>query len=207
MQDPASSDLSCSISRTASPMSTAPRSRWRWRRSARTSTCRPPTSASSSARSSSATPRCRCRADGCPTGSDRNTCIVTIAMWSVFTVMTSFAWSLASLIVIRFIFGITEGAFRRRASRPSPSCSTSRQPPQTVGAAGIVELCRQHAGAADHGAADHRLGWRHAFEAIGIAGVAFAAGLLRRRAASRSAGQPACAAAATPATQARCASS
>src|SRR5258708_8418254 len=37
--------------------------------------------------------------------------VVAIAMWSVFTVMTSFAWSLASLIVIRLIFGLTEGAF------------------------------------------------------------------------------------------------
>ena len=43
--------------------------------------------------------------------------VVAIAMWSVFTVMTSFAWSLASLIVIRLVFGLTEGAFPRRASR------------------------------------------------------------------------------------------
>jgi MFS family permease len=37
--------------------------------------------------------------------------VVAIAMWSVFTVMTSFAWSLASLIMIRFVFGLTEAAF------------------------------------------------------------------------------------------------
>src|ERR1700687_5352148 len=37
--------------------------------------------------------------------------VVAIAMWSVFTVLTSFAWSLLSLIVIRLAFGLTEGAF------------------------------------------------------------------------------------------------
>src|SRR6516164_522951 len=37
--------------------------------------------------------------------------IVTIAMWSLFTVMTGFAWSLVSLIAIRFIFGLAEGGF------------------------------------------------------------------------------------------------
>src|SRR6266513_1313270 len=37
--------------------------------------------------------------------------VIAIAAWSVFTVMTSFAWSLGSLIVIRLIFGLTEGAY------------------------------------------------------------------------------------------------
>src|SRR6516225_7811039 len=37
--------------------------------------------------------------------------IVTITMWSIFTVMTGLAWSLLSLIAIRFIFGIAEGGF------------------------------------------------------------------------------------------------
>lgn len=37
--------------------------------------------------------------------------IVTIVMWSLFTAFTSLAWSLTSLIAIRFIFGIAEGGF------------------------------------------------------------------------------------------------
>jgi len=37
--------------------------------------------------------------------------IVTIVMWSLFTAFTSVAWSLTSLIAIRFIFGIAEGGF------------------------------------------------------------------------------------------------
>src|SRR5436190_12528924 len=34
--------------------------------------------------------------------------VAAIAMWSVFTVTTSLAWSLTSLIAIRLIFGLTE---------------------------------------------------------------------------------------------------
>ncbi|HQR91683.1 MAG TPA: MFS transporter, partial [Caulobacter sp.] len=37
--------------------------------------------------------------------------IVTIAAWSVFTILTSQAWSLVSLLAIRFIFGLAEGGF------------------------------------------------------------------------------------------------
>src|SRR3954447_19209818 len=37
--------------------------------------------------------------------------VIAIAAWSVFTWLTSFAWSLASLIVIRLIFGLAEGPF------------------------------------------------------------------------------------------------
>jgi MFS family permease len=37
--------------------------------------------------------------------------IVTLLLWSAFTAFTGFAWSLGSLIVIRFMFGIGEGAF------------------------------------------------------------------------------------------------
>ncbi|MGY4352350.1 MFS family permease [Bradyrhizobium sp. GM7.3] len=37
--------------------------------------------------------------------------IITIVMWSLFTAFTSLAWSLTSLIAIRFMFGIAEGGF------------------------------------------------------------------------------------------------
>jgi MFS family permease len=100
--------------------------------------------------------------------------VVAISMWSVFTVMTSFAWSLASLIVIRLVFGLTEGAFPAasfkglaelfdRPERPklaalltSSNCAGSMVAPLIM-APLIVAM-----------------GWRYAFEAIGIAGVAFA---------------------------------
>ena len=39
------------------------------------------------------------------------TVITAILMWSIFTMMTGFAWSLVSLLVIRVLFGIGEGAY------------------------------------------------------------------------------------------------
>ena len=39
------------------------------------------------------------------------TIIFAISIWSIFTILTGFAWSLASLLVIRVLFGIGEGAF------------------------------------------------------------------------------------------------
>ncbi len=42
--------------------------------------------------------------------------IIAILVWSAFTALTGFAWSLTSLLLIRFLFGIGEGAY--------PSAST-----------------------------------------------------------------------------------
>ncbi|WP_324196273.1 MFS transporter [Bombilactobacillus apium] len=39
------------------------------------------------------------------------TIIVAILFWSLFTLLTGFAWSLGALIVIRILFGIGEGAY------------------------------------------------------------------------------------------------
>ncbi len=100
--------------------------------------------------------------------------IVTIAMWSIFTVMTGFAWSLASLIVIRFIFGLAEGGFPSasikgvaeffdRASRPKMSAllTSSNYAGSMVAPLIMAPLIIW-------------LGWRHAFTSIGVAGIVFA---------------------------------
>ena len=100
--------------------------------------------------------------------------IVTIAMWSVFTVMTGFAWSLASLIVIRFAFGLAEGGFPSASikgvaeffdgeSRPKMSAllTSSNYAGSMVAPLVMAPLIIW-------------LGWRHAFASIGIAGILFA---------------------------------
>jgi sugar phosphate permease len=99
-------------------------------------------------------------------------------MWSVFTVMTSFAWSLLSLIVIRLVFGLTEGAFPSasfkgvaelfdQSSRPKlvPLLTSSNYAGSMVAPLIMAPLIIA-------------LGWRHAFEVIGFAGVAFAVAYL-----------------------------
>jgi MFS family permease len=100
--------------------------------------------------------------------------IVTIAMWSLFTVMTGFAWSLLSLIAIRFIFGLAEGGFPSasikgvaelfdKESRPKLSAllTSSNYAGSMVAPLIMAPLIIW-------------LGWRHAFTSIGVAGVLFA---------------------------------
>ncbi|MDI3560372.1 MFS transporter [Bradyrhizobium sp. Arg816] len=100
--------------------------------------------------------------------------IVTIVMWSLFTAFTSLAWSLTSLIAIRFIFGIAEGGFPpasiravaevfRKDSRPKMSALllSSNYAGSMVAPLIMAPLILW-------------LGWRHAFNAIGIAGIVFA---------------------------------
>jgi sugar phosphate permease len=100
--------------------------------------------------------------------------IVTITMWSIFTVMTGLAWSLLSLIAIRFIFGIAEGGFppasikaiaelydREKRPKMSAFLTSSNYAGSMIAPLVMAPLIIW-------------LGWRHAFAAIGFAGIAFA---------------------------------
>lgn len=46
----------------------------------------------------------------------RRIILISVFMWSLFTVATGFAWSFISLIIIRFLFGIAEGSFPSASS-------------------------------------------------------------------------------------------
>ncbi|QPQ29777.1 MFS transporter [Lysinibacillus sp. JNUCC 51] len=47
----------------------------------------------------------------------RKVLIITILVWSIFTVLTGVAWSFISLIIIRFLFGVGEGSYFPAASK------------------------------------------------------------------------------------------
>ncbi|HTO67899.1 MAG TPA: MFS transporter [Bradyrhizobium sp.] len=100
--------------------------------------------------------------------------IVTIALWSVFTVMTSFAWSLLSLIAIRFIFGIAEGGFPPATVKAITELFDRKDSPKMS----ALLLSSNYAGSMIAPLVMAPLiiwlGWRHAFTAIGVAGIAFA---------------------------------
>ena len=100
--------------------------------------------------------------------------IVTIVMWSLFTAFTSLAWSLTSLIAIRFIFGIAEGAFPPASIRAIAEVFKKDSRPKMAG----LLLSSNYAGSMVAPLIMAPLilwlGWRHAFNAIGIAGIAFA---------------------------------
>ena len=127
--------------------------------------------------------------------------VISIAAWSVFTVMTSFAWSLASLIVIRLIFGLTEGAYPSASVKAITEMFDKPNRPKLS----ALLVSSNYAGSMLAPLIMAPLiiafGWRHAFEVIGFAGVAFALVYFVVVPHSRSAGQPA-SAVATPATKA-----
>ncbi|MGE7946688.1 MFS transporter [Lysinibacillus sp. NPDC093688] len=47
----------------------------------------------------------------------RKVLVITILVWSIFTVLTGVAWSFISLIIIRFLFGVGEGSYFPAASK------------------------------------------------------------------------------------------
>lgn len=47
----------------------------------------------------------------------RKVLIASVILWSIFTGLTGAAWSLASMIIIRFLFGIGEGGFQPSSSK------------------------------------------------------------------------------------------
>jgi sugar phosphate permease len=100
--------------------------------------------------------------------------IVTIVMWSLFTAFTSLAWSLTSLIVIRFIFGIAEGGFPPASIRAVAEVFKKDSRPKMS----ALLLSSNYAGSMVAPLIMAPLilwlGWRHAFNAIGIAGIVFA---------------------------------
>src|SRR3982751_3313807 len=92
--------------------------------------------------------------------------IGTITMWSVFTVTTSFAWSLLSLIAIRFAFGIAEGGFPPAAIKAvSESFAKDDRPKMSA-----LLISSNYAGSMIAPLIMAPLiiwlGWRHAFEVI-----------------------------------------
>jgi sugar phosphate permease len=100
--------------------------------------------------------------------------IATIAMWSLFTVMTGFAWSLLSLIAIRFIFGIAEGGFPPASIKAIAELFSKEASPKMS----TLLMSSNYAGSMVAPLLMAPLiiwlGWRHAFTAIGVAGIAFA---------------------------------
>lgn len=103
----------------------------------------------------------------------RNTVIVAITMWSIFTVFTGFAWSLGSLIVIRILFGLGEGAFPSASlkqvaeefSYKSRSQATSGMISSNYVGAAIAPVIIAPIIAS--------VGWRSAFHLLGIIGIVF----------------------------------
>ena len=100
--------------------------------------------------------------------------VVSILLWSLFTGVTGLAWSITSLVIIRFIFGLGEGAFPAASVKgvaetfgkdERPKMSSLLMSSNYVGSmlAPIIIAPLIIA-----------FGWRNVFHYIGIAGLVFA---------------------------------
>jgi MFS transporter, ACS family, glucarate transporter len=74
----------------------------------------------------------------------RKVLIVSVIMWSIFTGLTGAAWSMASMIIIRFLFGIGEGGFQPASSKiisqTFPEKQRARAMSVMLSSSGIVSL-------------------------------------------------------------------
>ena len=101
----------------------------------------------------------------------RRMILISVLMWSIFTVATGLAWSFISLIVIRILFGIGEGSFpsassvavadnfprseRGRAKSTLTAATTVGSIVSTVAAAALIVF----------------MGWRLLFIGFGVLGL------------------------------------
>lgn len=97
--------------------------------------------------------------------------IVSLLVWSLMTIVTGWAWSVAALIAIRFLFGVAEG--------PYPSAALKRisenYSPQEKSQATSALLSSNYAGAAVAPLIIVPIiassGWRNAFLWLGLGGL------------------------------------
>ncbi|MEH7523067.1 MFS transporter [Bacillus sp. JJ1503] len=105
----------------------------------------------------------------------RKVLITAVILWSIFTGLTGAAWSLASMVVIRFLFGIGEGGFQPASSKiisiTFPKAERARAMSVMLSSSGIIALIIPIASAG----LLTTIGWRTTFIIFGIAGAIIAA--------------------------------
>lgn len=100
--------------------------------------------------------------------------VVSIGLWSLFTVMTGLAWSLASLLIIRFLFGLGEGSYPSSAMKGVAEIYPRKDRPKMAGLMISSNYVGSFVAPLIIAPLILWLGWRDVFLAIGLAGIVFA---------------------------------
>lgn len=99
--------------------------------------------------------------------------LIAILLWSIFTAMTGMAWSLVSLLFIRILFGIGEGAYPTASLKAVSEVFPQSQRPKAV----TGMLSSNYVGSAIAPLIIAPLilavGWRSTFYIIGVIGIVF----------------------------------
>lgn len=99
--------------------------------------------------------------------------IATIVGWSIFTAMTSLAWSFASLVAIRFVFGLAEGGFPPACLKAVSEQFSGLKRPKMASLMMSSNYVGSFIAPLVMAPLLIYLGWRHAFTTIGVAGALF----------------------------------
>ncbi|MES1044460.1 MFS transporter [Bacillus obstructivus] len=101
----------------------------------------------------------------------RKVIITAVFLWSIFTILTGAAWSFASIIIIRFLFGIGEGGYFPSASKGItnwfPHNERSRAMSIMLTSATIMGVVAPIVGTQ----LMQLLGWRQIFYIVGVIGL------------------------------------
>ncbi|WP_408617863.1 MFS transporter [Celerinatantimonas sp. YJH-8] len=99
--------------------------------------------------------------------------MVCIGCWSVFTFTTGIAWSLVSLLVIRFLFGIGEGGYPSASIKNAAEHFPIEQKPKISSFLISSNYIGSMLAPMLIAPLVIYLGWRHAFMSIGVLGIIF----------------------------------
>ncbi|MBV8624971.1 MAG: MFS transporter [Herbaspirillum sp.] len=100
--------------------------------------------------------------------------VISILLWSVFTGITGLAWSITSLVVIRFVFGLGEGAFPAASVKGVAETFTREERPKMSSLLMSSNYIGSMLAPLLIAPLIVHYGWRTVFHYIGIAGLAFA---------------------------------
>jgi MFS family permease len=101
--------------------------------------------------------------------------VVSILLWSIFTGVTGVAWSLTSLVLIRFIFGLGEGAFPAASVKGVAEVFSREERPKMSSLLMSSNYVGSMLAPLIIAPMIIHFGWRNVFHYMGIAGLLFSA--------------------------------
>jgi sugar phosphate permease len=100
--------------------------------------------------------------------------VISILLWSVFTGVTGMAWSISSLVIIRFVFGLGEGAFPAASVKGVAETFSKQDRPKMSSLLMSSNYVGSMLAPLIIAPMIIAFGWRNVFHYIGIAGLLFA---------------------------------
>ncbi|MEO6920970.1 MAG: MFS transporter [Collimonas sp.] len=101
--------------------------------------------------------------------------VVSILLWSIFTGVTGVAWSLTSMVLIRFVFGLGEGAFPAASVKGVAEVFSKEERPKMSALLMSSNYVGSMLAPLIVAPMIIHFGWRNVFHYMGIAGLFFSA--------------------------------